>query len=403
MAHYSYSALTRTGGEVKGETEAASRAAVIDWLMGLGHTPLAVHETRDQKSRAAGLTLSGSLTPKERLQITRELASLLDAGIALDRSLRIVGSLVSRPKARTLLAGVLERLRGGQSLARAMESAQHAFPPYYLGLIAAGEASGKLKETLLRLASSLERDDQLREKITSALVYPALLLAMTGATFILLITVVLPRLKPLFAEAGANLPLPTQLVLGLGDLVQTYGWLIGAALVIGLIVLNEALRIPALRLALDHLLLRAPLLLGLVQKAQTASLARGLSVLLEAGLPMPAALARVQTTLANRAMAGAVGAAQKSVREGMKLSTAFKRTGLVPKMALELIHIGEETGALPHMLARLGETYEREVTTTLERLVQILVPAVTIIMGLMVGGLVASVLVGILSLNELAI
>jgi general secretion pathway protein F len=301
------------------------------------------------------------------------------------------------------MTSVLERLRSGQSLARAMEVSEASFPPYYVGLVAAGEASGRLKENLTGLATSLDRTMQLRERVTSALLYPALLLIMTGVTFVLLVTVVLPRLKPLFSEAGAALPLPTRIVLGLGDFVQDYGWVLFGLFLFGAILFSEMLKMPAVRVGIDKTLLRLPLLLGLVQKSETAAFSRSLGTLLEAGLPMPAALSRVQSTLQNRAMAGAIGDVLAHVREGSSLSKALARPKLFPRMALELIHIGEETGALPHMLGRIADVYEREVASTLERLVSLLVPAVTIGMGLMVGGLVASVLVGIMSLNDLAV
>jgi general secretion pathway protein F len=337
------------------------------------------------------------------LQVTRELASLLEAGIPLERALRIVGQLLARPKARSIMASALERLRTGQSLARALEVSEASFPPYYQGLVAAGEASGRLTENLSRLARSLERNMQLRERVTSALLYPALLLAMTGVTFAILVTVVIPRLKPLFEEAGATLPLPTRIVLGIGDLVNDNGWIVLGSLVVGGIFASEFIRLPAIRLAIDHLLLRNPALLGLIQKSETANFARGFGTMLDAGLSMPAALTRVAPTLQNRAMAGAIGKATKAVREGIKLSTALQRAKVFPHMALELVQLGEETGALPHMLGRIADLYEREVGTTLERLVALLVPAITILMGLMVGGLVASVLAGIMSLNELAL
>jgi general secretion pathway protein F len=403
MPWYAYSALSKVGAPISGETEAASRAAVVDWLLGLGHTPLDIKERGQKKTRGLALQSKDALTSGERLQVTRELASLLEAGISLERSLRILAELLARPKARSLMTSVLERLRSGQSLARAMEVSEASFPPYYVGLVAAGEASGRLKENMTALATSLDRTMQLRERVTSALLYPALLLVMTGVTFVLLVTVVLPRLKPLFSEAGAALPLPTRIVLGLGDFVQDYGWVLFGLFLFGTILFSEMLKMPAVRVGIDRTLLRLPLLLGLVQKSETAAFSRSLGTLLEAGLPMPAALSRVQSTLQNRAMTGAIGDVLAHVREGSSLSKALARPKLFPRMALELIHIGEETGALPHMLGRIADVYEREVTSTLERLVSLLVPAVTIGMGLMVGGLVASVLVGIMSLNDLAV
>jgi general secretion pathway protein F len=197
--------------------------------------------------------------------------------------------------------------------------------------------------------------------------------------------------------------LPTRIVLGLGDFVQDYGWVLFGLFLFGTILFSEMLKMPAVRVGIDRTLLRLPLLLGLVQKSETAAFSRSLGTLLEAGLPMPAALSRVQSTLQNRAMTGAIGDVLAHVREGASLSKALGRPKLFPRMALELIHIGEETGALPHMLGRIADVYEREVASTLERLVSLLVPAVTIGMGLMVGGLVASVLVGIMSLNDLAV
>lgn len=404
MPWFSYRALSQSGAEIAGDMEAPSRTAVVDWLLGLGHTPLSVEERgRERARRRRHGSRGAALSPREQLRITRELTSLLEAGVTLERALTIVAQVVTRPKARQLISSVLERLRGGQSFARALEASPESFPPYYLGLVAAGEASGTLSQNLGRLATSLERALLVRERITSALLYPALLLLMVGVTFVILFTVVIPRLRPLFQDAGITLPLPTRIVLALGDAVDSYGWLGLAILCIGGILAIEFMRLPPVRLGLDHLLLRLPVLLGVILKSETAAFTRTLGTLLDAGLSLPSALARAQDTVRNRAMHSAVGAALKAVREGARLSAAMARTRTFPRMSLELIRVGEEIAALPKMLARTSEIYERDVETTVERLISLLVPIVTIGMGLIVGGLVASVLVGILSLNDLAL
>lgn len=402
MPRYAFKALSKSNAAILGETEAESRAAVVDWLIGQGHTPLQVEE-RGRGAERRGTTRRVTFTPRERLQFTRELATLLEAGVTLERSLRIVSQVLERSAARAIVTQILERLRGGQNLARSLEVSPQSFPPYYLGFVSVGEASGTLLENLRRLSASLERNLAMKERMTSALLYPALLMAMTGVTFVILVTVVLPQLRPIFANTGSTLPLATRIMLAIGDGFQDYGWFIVGGVGVGALLLVEVLRAEPVRLALDRMLLSLPLLLGVVQKNETARFARTLGTLLEAGVLLPHALARTKETLSNRAMAQALSTALGAVREGAKLSVALVQTRMFPRTCLELVLVGEETGALAKMLTRAAEIYERDVETALERFITLLVPGVTIVMGLLVGGLVASVLVGIMSLNEVAL
>ena len=384
MARYLYKALSSAGVEIAGEKQAASRQAVTDWLFGLGHTPLVVEESVARRSNPV-FDRRFHLTQAERLRFTQELARLLSAGIALDRGLRIVANVVARPAAQGVILAVFEQIREGSKLADALSVSPKSFPAYYRGMIAAGEISGQLPQNLQRLSDGMARRMKIRERLTSALMYPALLVVLVLATFVLLFTVVLPRLRPLFNDAEVTLPWATRMLFLSAILAASAAW-----------------RRPTLRHRIDDFLLTSPICMGLVQKGQVAGFTRSLGTLLEAGLSLPAALMQAEKTIGNSALRGSVRDAAKSVREGSSLSAALAKTGHFPRTSLELIKIGEEVAAAPQMLERVSEIYDRDVEVTVDRLISLAAPSVTIVLGLVVGGLVAALLVGIMSLNDLA-
>jgi general secretion pathway protein F len=301
---------------------------------------------------------------------------------------------------------VLERIRDtvrdGGSLAAALAAHPGSFSRLYVGLVRAGEAGGALGPTLERLASLLERQRALSASIVSAMIYPGLLALAAIGSVTLLLTVVLPQFVPLFAQNGAKLPASTQMLIDAGGLVSTYGLYGLALLVLAILAARQALRRPGPRLALDRLKLRLPILGGLARETLAARFTRTLGTLLINGVPLIGALGIVRDAIGNRAGVAAVDAATISARGGAGLSAPLGAAAIFPARTIHLLRLGEETAQLGAMSLRAAEIHEEKARIGVQRLVSLLVPAITIVMGAMIAGIVSSLLLAMLSLNDLA-
>ncbi len=399
MAVFRYKALSPTGSLMEGEIEAPSETMVIERLQDLGYVPIRARTVGG--AGAGGLSLSLTLTPGlgagGLMLLTRQMATLLAAGLPVDRALELLAGLADSKAAARVVQGVLERVKGGAALADALAE-DPAFPRSYVALVRAGEAGGALEPVFARLADLMERQKALRDEVVSAL-----LAAMAAASVAVLMTVVVPRFEPLFAEAGAALPLSTRLVVGAADLAGRWGWLPFLALLLLVLGWPALMRRPGLRLRLDRQLLGLPVLGGLLARIETARFARTLGTLLGGGVPMLPALAIVQQTLGNQAMAGAVAELSGHLKEGRALAGPLAASGLFPSLAVQLVRVGEESGRLEEMLLRLADIAEAEVKTALNRLLAMLVPGLTITVGLLVAGIIGSILAAVLSVYDLPI
>lgn len=405
MPRYRYEAVDASGEVLRDEMEAPSQEAVIAQLRDGGLLPLSVAEAKGGFLRSAlGQPLFSkrrALSRKAVTLITQQLASLLSAGMPLDRALTILISVSEDEHTKALLGRVQEKVRGGSALADALE-AQGAFSRFYLNMVRAGEAGGALETVLKRLTEFLERSQALRETVTSALIYPIILLSVAALSVIILLTFVVPQFQRLFADAGKALPLATQIVIAVGDGFRHYWWV--GLIVIGLIVTvaRQRLSQPENRLRWDRRLLRIPLLGDLIAKVETARLSRTLGTLLGNGVSLLNALTIVRETLSNRVLANALGEVSEHTKTGRGLAEPLLETGNFPKLAVQMIRVGEETGQLQEMLLQVADTYDNEVQTSVKRLLMLLEPALILGLGVIIAGIIMSILVAILSLNELA-
>lgn len=405
MPTFRYKAVTDSGSVLEGEMDAPSQSVVIERLHELGHLPIRADEIKGP-SRGAWLTrdLFGGrgVSRKDVTLATRELATLLEAGLPLDRSLEMLKDLADKGAIGGMLSRVLERVRGGASLADAMASQAPAFPRYYVSMVRAGEAGGALESVLARLADFMEKSQAVTENVKSALVYPIILLAMAGASVIVLLTVVIPQFRPLLEEAGEALPLATQILVGVGEFVQYYWWAIGLALVGFALLARRELSSRERRYRWDAVFLRIPLIGDLVTKIEVARFSRTLATLLRNGVAPLTALSIVKDILSNAVMAEAIGRVATRLKEGQGLAQPLMAAQVFPDLAVNLVRVGEETGQLEGMLDKVAEIYEREVQRTLDRLLALLVPVLTIGLGLLIAAIIVSVLSAILSVNRLA-
>ena len=401
---FSYTAVNQSGEILSGTLQAPSQSALLSELSRMQLIPVMVHErgSRFSDQWRRQLTLRRRLATRDLVALTQGLASLLKAGLVLDRGLHIIGATSDRRIIRQLCMDLERRVRAGNTFSDALTARQELFPSYYVTMVKAGELGGSLPEGLERLGLFVEREARVRERIASSLIYPAMLAGMILVTVTLVLTVVLPRFRSLFAESQAQLPWATKGVLALGDFVEGYGWYCLALFGFSIFVVQRIWRDPVRGPLLDLQLVRAPWTFGLIAKIQTSRFLGTIGTLALSGVPLPQATEVALGMLRNRALLGAARTVHEQLKEGRDLSSSLDQAAVFPKAAVQLARVGEETGRLEDLLIEAADTLDREAQGTLERLLTILVPSITIGMGAIVAALIASVLVGILSLNDLA-
>ena len=405
MPAFRYTAIDAAGKLSRGLMEAPDERAVIARLQDQGHIPVRADPAASGDWLGGLLMLelgSGALRAKDVANVTRELSIMLGAGQDLDRALRYLVDYAANARTRGVLSKLRDTVRDGGSLAAAMAAQPRSFSRLYVGLVRAGEAGGTLGSTLDRLAALLERQRSLSSTITSAMIYPALLLVAAIGSITLLLTVVLPQFVPLFEQNGAKLPASTQMLVDLGALVSNDGLYALAVTLLLLLAARQALRRPGTRLAMDRLLLHLPIIGSLARETLAARFNRTLGTLLLNGVPLIGALGIVRDAVGNLAGVAAVDAATISARGGAGLAGALEQSGVFPPRTVQLLRLGEETAQLGAMALRAAEIHEESARIGVQRLVALLVPAITILMGAVIAGIVSSLLVAMLSLNDLA-
>lgn len=402
MATYRYRAATATGVLRSGAIEAASRADVIQDLRRLGLMPIETVETSAPATATASVKPNGK-TRQAMINAIGELAVLLQAGLTLDRALAVCVENILHPGVKAVFAAVHGRVKEGAPLSRAMTESPALFPPVASAMAEAGEADGRLGASLARLADSLDRAEALRQTVVSSLVYPAMLVVVATSVILVMLLVVVPQFEGLFADAHGKLPFATRAVMAASDGVRHYGWLGVIAIGLALFSLRQWLQRPGVRLAFDRSVLGLPQIGPLVINAQTAAFARTLGSLVDGGVPLPTALAIAQRSVSNAHMASEIGKVAAGLKEGGGLSGPLAASGVFPPMALSFLRTGEETAQLGQMLGRLADVLDRTVRSTIQRILAILTPAITVFMGAVVATVIASIMSAILGFNDLAL
>ncbi len=405
MMRFRYEAVSAAGEPVAGEMEAETRAAVIERLQRLGHVPIRAEAARGGVARLLAWEWKpGRARALRNLPlVTQQLATLLHAGLSLDRALELAQGMAARAAERDCLGAGLDKVRGGAALADALAAQPSVFPRLYVGMVRAGEAGASLDATLRQLAEFLEKSEAARQKVVSALIYPAVVLATGLGSVGVRFGFVIPRFRPLFEDAGTALPFAARAVLAVSDFLQSYGWAPVLALALAGMLFAHRLRGREARRRWDRRLLRLPLLGDLIAKSEVARFARTLGTLLKNGVsPLPA-LAVTQETLRNAVIAEAVGAVADSLKEGKSLAEPLSRSKAMPALAIQLIRVGEETARLEEMLIKTAEIFDEEVGRSVERLLALLVPGITVLLGIVVALVIGSILTAVLSVYELAV
>jgi general secretion pathway protein F len=401
MPQFRYKALSPAGEALDGVMEAASADEVIAKLQDAGNIPLKAQPADEaQGSGLAALFQRAPMGSNQVLQFTQQLSILLGAGQPLDRALQILLDLPESQAARRVIDRIREAVRGGMPLSQALEQQHGVFSRLYINMVRAGEVGGALDDTLKRLADYLERSKALRESVINAMIYPAILILMVVGALGLLVGYVVPQFMPLFEDSGIEVPLLTRIIMSLGLMVQNWWWLMLVGLIAGLLALQKAIADPARRLAFDAWMLKRGLLGSLFAKLDTARLARTLATLVHNGVPLLTALAISRNVLSNTALSESVGEAAEEVKTGGGLAVALSRSKRFPRLALQMIAVGEESGELDTMLGKVADTFDLDVRNTVERLLSALVPLITIVMALLVALIMLAILIPIFDLTS---
>ncbi len=404
MPLYTYKAINNLGETEEGVRDAVDEQALITSLQSEGLIPIRVAAANSRSFLGLGLGGKQSkLSQKDIALLTGELATLLESGLPLDKSLLVLMDLTEdNERLSKLIARVLEKVKGGVSLADSLEQQHGVFTKFYLNMIRAGEAGGGLDQVLTRLSEYLERSQELKDSVSTALIYPIILLVMSLASLFIMLTFVVPQFTEMFESAGKALPVSTQIVVGLAEWLQSYWW----ALLIGFIFISSYMKYqladPVRKKVWDGRFLKLPLAGTIITNKETANISRTLGTLLGNGVSILSALVIVRETVDNLVMASAIADAEEQLKQGKHLSDALLEKQLLPKMAMQMIKMGEETGRLEEMLLRVATIYDKQLRVAIQRLLAFLEPVLIITLGLMIAGIIVSILLAILSVNDLA-
>ena len=423
MPDFFWRAAGADGKVVTGQLDAPNEAAVLKQLRSKGLTPLAVQDAASAatsgmataaNASAAAAASAGFKQPKARvdkspvkskdvLAFTSELAIMLRAGLALDNALRVLIEMSYKPAVSTLLQGVLEAVKGGTPLSRALQVHAELFGDFYINMVRSGEASGQMSAVLDRLVEHMERQRALRESVISATIYPAILITVAVLSLIVMLGFVVPQFEKLFSEMGDALPMPTRIVMGLGKAFTQYGLVIGVVAAAGGWLMARWMRSPSGKRWWQSRLLRMPLVGRIALKYQLTLFSRSLGTLLGNGVPMLTALHIASDTVGNVVLQQALVRVAPIVKEGGRVVQAIQATGIFEPLAINLVRVGEETGRVGPMMLELASILNREVETGIKRLLTLVEPVLILVLGVLIAAIIVSILMGILSVNDLAV
>lgn len=402
MALYRYKAVAPTGETLVGQMEAASRDEVVMRLQDAGNLPIeAVEAGAGGGFNFEQLFSRPAMSQTQIVSFTQQLGTLLGAGQPLDRALHMLSEQPDSEEGRRMVERIKDAVRGGTTLSTSLEQQHGVFSRLYVNMVRAGEVSGSLTDTLKRLAEYLERSRQLKGTVVNALIYPAILIGMVILSLVTLMVYVVPNFEPIFTELGDNLPLITKIVLAIAGALQGFWWLM--LIGIGVLVwwINQQWAKPDSRALWEARLLSFGKIGELAQKVETARLARTLGTLLQNGVPLLNALSIAKNVLGNTVLAAAVEAAAIEVKTGSGLAFALGASKRFPRLALQMIAVGEEAGELDGMLMKVADTYDTDVRNSVERLLAALVPLLTVLMAVMIGMIMLAIVLPILDMSSL--
>ena len=401
MAAFEYLALDEAGRTRQGVLSGDSARLVRSRLRDMGLVPVRVRSVRERSAGAPGFAPGRRISAPALALLTRQLATLARAGMPLDEALRALAEQASSRRLKSVLADVCARISEGASLHESLSVYPGVFPDFYCSMVAAGEAGGRLEEVLERLADYTESHRALRQSVGMALIYPAILTAVSFLVVSALLIYVVPEVVRVFQQTGQSLPLLTAGLIATSQFLRTFGWLICAALVAALLLGRYLLGRHFFRARYDRLLLALPFIGRVNRMAQAARLTRSLAILTKSGVPLLEALEISSRMITNIPLRAQLDDAAVFVREGGRLHTALERSGWFPPLLVQMLASGEESGELDEMLERAAAYQERELQTLLGAAMSLFEPLVILVMGGVVLVIVLAILLPIFEMNQL--
>jgi type II secretion system protein F len=407
MAQFSYKATDQTGKIVTGTQNASDEKGVVAALQAQGYIPIRITSSAKASSRLSSgweKSIFGVLkkvSEKDILRFTEDLATLLDSGLPLDRSLQILRDASDKKGLKSVLNDVLKAVQKGSDLSDALANHPKRFSRFYVNMVKAGEAGGFLDLILKRMSIYLNDIKDLKDYIVSAMIYPLFLICIGGISILILLTYVIPKFAVIFADLGQAIPFSTQLLLSTAAFFQRYVLLLLAGFAAVIFLWRRFSMTPAGRYRIDSFLTTLPVVGGFIQELETARFARTLGTLIKSGVPILGSLTLVQGVIRNRVIAESLDFIRERVREGDALSKPLADSDMFPKLATQMIIVGEETGRLDEMLFKIGDIYEKKVRNLIKKGMSLMEPAVILTMGIIIGFIVISMLMAIFSMNDM--
>jgi len=387
MAKFEYQAMDGSGGEVSGTVDAPNENAAVAQLREQGYRPFEVQEKSLGGFDLSALPIIGGppVDDEEIALFTRQMATLLDAGLPLLRAVNILQDQVENEEFREILGEISQSIQGGASFSEALEEHPDIFDDLYINMIKAGEVGGVLETVLKRLAEFAEKAAELRTKIKGAVMYPAVVLSIAILVVVFLLVFVLPTFITLFEQMDVDLPLPTLIVIWVSEFLQNQWWLV--LLMLGGVwyAIKWYYSTEQGEYNIDRFKISVPIFGELFRKVATARFTRTLSTLIQSGVPILQAIEIVQETIGNRVVADTMDDVYDSISEGDTISEPLYESGVFAPMVTHMISVGEETGNLDEMLTRIADTYEMQVDEMVEGLSSMIEPLLILFMGVMVG------------------
>ncbi len=384
---FRYSVRDRNGQLVKGKLEGDSREAVATKLRQMGYIVLDLQE--DRIGQLNKITFGTTVKTKDLTVFTRQFATMINAGLSLTKCLGILAVQTERKELREVIGQLSRDVEAGQSLSDALMKHPKIFPPIFYNMVRAGEVGGVLDEVLLRIADFFEADANLKARIKSAMTYPIVIGILVIGILIAMMVFVVPTFQGMFEAAGQDLPLPTQMIVSLSEFVRGPGGIVLVVVIVALIFIFRWWKATEKGRYLWHsFLLKVPIASPIIRKTAIARFTRTFSTLVTAGVPILTAMDIVGDTAGNEVVARAVRSARAAVKEGETIARPLGETPVFPSMVVQMIAVGEETGALDEMLSKVADFYEAEVSAAVDGLTSVLEPLIMVVMGVIVGFIV---------------
>lgn len=407
MPSYTYRAKTAAGLVMEGTIDAEEQRAAVEKLRGQKMVVLEIAEKAispiEKIKTALGWKAKAKDIPSKDLSLfSRQLSTLVGAGVPIVQSLGILESQAENPDFKEVLGAVKSDIEAGLSISDALKKHPNAFPDLYCSMVKAGELGGILDTILERLTAYLESSEALKAKVKGAMMYPAIVLSICSIVTVFLMIFVIPTFKGIFASFGRDLPLPTQMLIDLSDAMKSKWYLIVAFPIVGWKGFGKFYSTPFGHRWVDAQSLKAPVFGPILKKVAVARFTRTLGTLIKSGVPIMQALETVAQTAGNVVIAEAVNSTRESIREGGHLSDPLKKSGIFPNMVTSMISVGEETGALDIMLSKIADFYDQEVDTAVKGLTSLIEPIVIVVMGIIIGTIVIAMFMPMFEIGGMA-